>query len=151
MSLESKPGTLGKVTIGDHSIVGMGSWKITGGAYAELDDTEFSDEDFQGLRGLRSGGAVSFSGNYKADDTTGQDAIRAAYWLKDDLTTLRFYIDSTSYYSTNDTTAAGGGLPEGCLASSIIQITKEPDISLDMSGLAKIEFEGKVYGAMRLN
>ncbi len=65
MALESKVGRDAKVTIGAHTILGLGTWTISGGAFAELDDTAFGDDSEQILRGLRSGGEVSFSGNYK--------------------------------------------------------------------------------------
>jgi len=149
MALESKSGIHAKVTIGENTIVGLGAWSITGGSIAELDDTAFGNAEAQTLRGLRTGGAVAFSGSYKKDDVTGQDKIRDAYWLKSDLTTLRFYVDNTSYYTPNSTTAAGGGLPAETMVSHI-KIWSEPNISIEKSGLATIEFAGKVDGAMRL-
>ncbi len=149
MALESKIGRDAKVTIGSHTIVGIGTWGFSGGNYAELDDTEFGDDDTQILRGIRSAGSVTFSGNYKKDDTTGQDKIRDAYWLKSDLTDLRFYVDDTSYYTPNSTTAAGGGLPAETIVSHI-KIMAEPSISFDKNGLGSIDFSGSVIGAMRL-
>jgi hypothetical protein len=149
MALESKIGRECKVTIGTDKIVGLGTWTFTGGSYAELDDTEFGDDDEQILRGLRTAGTVTFSGNYKADDVTGQDKIRDAYWMQSDLTTLRFYVDDTSYYTPNSTTAAGGGLPAETMVSHI-KILSEPSISVDKNGLATIDFSGKMVGAMRL-
>jgi len=147
--LESKVGIDCKVTIGSDAIVGLGTWTISGGSYAELDDTDFGDDDNRILRGLRTGGTVTFAGSYKKDDVTGQDKIRDAYWLKSDLTTLRFYVDDTSYYTPNNTTAAGGGLPAETMVSHI-KILTEPNISVDKGGLAAIEFAGKIEGAMRL-
>lgn len=149
MALESKVGHECKVTIGSHTIVGLGTWSFSGGSYAELDDTDFGDDDNRMLRGIRTGGTVTFAGSYKKDDTTGQDKIRDAYWLKSDLTTLQFYVDDTSYYTPNSTTAAGGGLPAETMVSHI-KILAEPNISVDKSGLATIEFSGKIEGAMRL-
>jgi len=150
MALESKVGRDCKVTIGSHAILGLGTWTISGGAFAELDDTDFGDDSEQILRGLRSGGEVTFSGNYKKDDVTGQDMIKMAYWMKSDLTTLRFYVDDTSFYATNSTTGVGGGLPAGTEVSHI-KIFTEPSVSVDKGGLATIEFTGKIIGAMRLN
>ena len=149
MANESKVGICMKVTIGDNKVLGMGNWSFSGGAYAELDDTEFCDEDMQILRGLRTAADVTFSGNYKSDDTQGQDLVRDAYWLKSDLTDIRFYVDDTSYYTPNSTTAAGGGLPAESVVSHI-KIMSEPTITVDRNDLAKIEFAGKIVGAMRL-
>ena len=149
MALESKPGHECKVSIGANQIVGLGTWAFSGGSYAELDDTDFGDDDTSIMRGVRTGGTVSFSGRYKKDDTTGQDKIRDAFWLKSDLTDLRFYVDDTSYYTPNSTTAAGGGLPANTMVSHI-KILTEPNINVDQTALATIEFEGKIEGAMRL-
>ena len=149
MALESKSGIDCKVTIGSSSVIGCGTWAFSGGSYAELDDTDFGDDDMITLRGLRTGGTVTFAGNYKKDDTTGQDAIRDAYWLKSDLTDLRFYVDDTSYYTPNSTTGAGGGLPAETMVSHI-KILTEPMPSADKNGLASISFDGKIEGAMRL-
>jgi len=149
MSNESKLGRECKVTIGSNKILGLGTWSISGSAYAELDDTEFGDDSEQILRGLRSGGTVSFAGTYKKDDTQGQDLLKMAYWLQSDLTTLRFYVDDSSYYTPNSTTGAGGGLPAETQVSWI-QIMTEPTITVDKADLAKTEFTGKIIGSMRL-
>ncbi len=149
MSLESKVGHECKVTIGANTIVGLGTWSFSGGSYAELDDTDFGDDDNRILRGIRTGGTVAFSGRYKKDDTTGQNKIREAFWLKSDLTDLRFYVDDTSYYTPNSTSGAGGGLPASTMVSHI-KILAEPNITVDQTALATIDFTGKIEGAMRL-
>ncbi len=150
MALESKIGKDCKVVIGaSHQILGIGTWSISGGSYGEIEDTEFGDDDVTILRGIRTGGTVTFSGSYKKDDTTGQNMVRDAYWLKSDLTDFKFYVDDTSYYTPNSTTAAGGGLPAETMVSHI-KIMTEPSITTDKAGLTTIEFEGKIEGAMRL-
>jgi len=148
MANESTLGREGKVTIGANQILGMGVWSISGGSYAELDDTEFGDDCEQVLRGIRTGGTVSFSGTYKKDDTQGQEMIKTAFWAKSDLTDLRFYVDNTSYYTPNSTTAAGGGLPAGTDVSHI-KIMTEPNITVDKNDLSKVEFTGRIIGALR--
>lgn len=149
MALESKAGADCKVTIGAHTILGLGTWSITGGSFAEIDDTAFGDDSTQVLRGLRTGGTVAFSGNYKKDDITGQEKIKDAFWLKSDLTDLRFYVDDTSYYTPNSTTAAGGGLPAETQVSHI-KIMAEPNFSVEKAGLVTVNFTGTIDGAMRL-
>lgn len=149
MALESKAGASCKVTIGNHTILGLGSWSITGGSFAAIDDTAFGDDSTQVLRGLRTGGNIAFAGNYKKDDVTGQEKIKEAYWAKSDLTDLRFYVDDTSYYTPNSTTAAGGGLPAETQVSHI-KIMAEPNFSVEKSGLVTVEFTGILDGAMRL-
>jgi len=138
-----------RVTISGNSVLGMGNWSIGGGAIAELDDTEFGDEYADMVVGLITGGAVSFAGLYKRDDTTGQTLVRAAFFFKSAITDLKFYVNNASYYTPNSTTNAGGGLPAGVPVSSIY-ITSEPQISADRSGLMQVSFTGKLVGAMRL-
>ena len=79
MANESKIGRECKVTLGSNQILGMGTWTISGGSYGELDDTEFGDDSEQILHGIRTGGEVTFSGKYKADDTQGQEMIKSAF------------------------------------------------------------------------
>lgn len=135
-------------------ILGIGTWTISGGSYAELDDSEFCDDDMKTKRGIRTGADVTFAGNYKSDDTTGQDAIRLAYWNGTDLTDLRFYVGSDDgtiqydYYAPNNSLTAGGGLPAN-IPISHIKIMSEPNITADKADLTKIDFAGKVEGAMR--
>ena len=137
-----------------NKILGMGVWERSGGSYAMLDDSEFCDDDMTEKRGIRTGGTVSFSGNYNSDDTAGQDAIILAYWNGTDLTDLRFYEGSDtgivgySYFAPNDSLLVGGGLPAN-IPISHIKITEEPTITADKNALTQISFTGKVEVAMR--
>lgn len=145
---DSKVGRSGKVTVGVTNVLGVGNWEISGSTVDELDDSEFGDDWEQYLLGIIKGGSVSFAGLYKIDDTQGQDIIKAAFYSKSDMTDLRFYVDDTSYYLPNSTTKAGSGLPAG-VPVSCINITSEPTISFDKSGLGQISFTGRVKGVMR--
>ena len=149
MAGESKKGIDCKVAFGTNTTLGMGTWEISGSAAAELDDTEFGDQYDDVCAGLFTGGTVTFSGLYKKDDTTGQDIVRSAFYNKDELTTIRFYVDSVSYYTPNSTTAAGGGLPAGVPVSHIL-VMSEPTITADKGALMSVSFTGRVVGAMRL-
>jgi len=147
-NMASKPGRACKVTLGANNILGMGTWEIGGGSVEELDTTEFGNDYQEISLGIITGGSASFNGIYKKSDTQGQDLIRAAFYNKSDITTLRFYIDSVSYFTPNSTTAAGGGLPAESQIS-YINIISEPTISADKGGLVTISFTGKVSGVMR--
>lgn len=150
MAYASKPGRSAKVTIGSDSILGMGTWEISGSKVEELDDSEFGDDWEQYLLGIIRGGTVSFSGLYKIDDTSGQDMLRKAFYYKSDITSLRFYVDDSSYYTPNVlSTGVQGGLPANT-PTSCINITSEPSITFDQAGLGKISFTGRVKGALRL-
>ena len=147
-NMTSKPGRACKVTLGANNILGMGTWEIGGGAVTELDTTEFGNDYSEIQLGIVTGGNVTFSGVYKKDDTQGQDLLRAAFYLKSDINTLRFYVDSVSYFTPNTTTGAGGGLPVDSQIS-YINLISEPTITADMADIVKISFTGKVSGVMR--
>ena len=149
MAYASKPGRSAKVTIGADSILGMGTWEISGSTVDELDDSEFGDDWEQYLLGIIRGGTVSFSGLYKLDDVSGQDMLRKAFYYKSDITTLKFYVDDASYFEPNVlSTAAQGGLPANT-PTACINITSEPTVTFDKSGLGQISFTGRVKGALR--
>ena len=148
MANESTPGHKGKVTLGANAILGMGTWDLPGMSIAELDDTEFGDDYTQFEFGLITGGTCTFSGHHKLDDTQGQDMLRTALISKSDLTDVRFYVNSVSYYTPNSTTAAGGGLPAESPISHI-NITAAP-VGNTMGGLASCSFTGRISGVMRL-
>ena len=147
-NLTSKPGRACKVTITENNVLGMGTWELGGGSITELDTTEFGNEFSEIELGICVGGNASFSGIYKKDDSKGQDILRAAFYNKSDITTLKFFVDSVSYFTPNSTTAAGGGLPAESQIS-YINIVSEPSISVDMAGLVTISFTGKISGVMR--
>jgi hypothetical protein len=152
MANESKLGINQKVTIvvgGASNILGMGTWEMSGSAYDLLDDTEYGDTYAQNLAGLFTGGTVTFSGRYKKDDTTGQTLVRAAFYYQSNVTDIRFYVDSVSYYTPNSTTAAGGGLPASVPVSHI-KFNEEPTTTSDKADLMNVSFTGTVVGAMRL-
>ena len=148
MANESKPGHKGKVTFGANNVLGMGTWSMDGLSIAQLDDTEFGDDYDQFEFGLITSGTVSFNGRYKKDDTQGQDLARQALIYKSDLTDVRFYVDSVSYYTPNSTTAAGGGLPAESPVSHL-NVTGH-NTSFDKTDLGNVDFEARVSGVMRL-
>jgi len=147
-NMTSHPGRSCKVALGVNNILGMGIWEIGGGAVEELDTTEFGNDYAEIQLGIVTGGNVTFSGVYKKGDTQGQDLIRSAFFYKSDLTDIRFYVDSVSYYTPNSTTAVGGGLPANSQVS-YINIVQEPSITSDKSGLVQVSFNGKLSGVMR--
>lgn len=148
MANESKVGINQKVQLGSNIVLGMGTWEISGGSFALLDDTEYGDDYEQVLAGLITGGTVTFSGRYKKDDTQGQDLLRQAFFYQSQLTDIKLFVDSVSYFTPNSTTAAGGGLPANVPVSHIL-INEEPTISSDKGDLMNISFSGKIVGAMR--
>ena len=141
----SKIGRNCKVTMiigGSENVLGMGTWEIGGMSAAVVNASAFGDSWEESELGIFSGGTISFSGLYKKDDVTGQDAVRNAFYRRVDLTDIRFYVDSVSYYRPNDSTAVGlygvsTGSPIG-----YVNITTAPTISADQGDFVKISFSG---------
>jgi len=147
------PGKDGKVSIGANKIVGMGTWNVNLGSADEIEVTEFGDEWEKILFGMRRGGNITFSGNFYPEDTTGQNAAMQAFAAGTDLTDLRLYWNSTSYWAPNSTAGyfnpqmtTGAGTP----GASSCRITS-CEVSNDKSGLATINFTARVSGSMAHN
>lgn len=136
--MAAKVGKDCKVTFGSNSILGMGTWAMSGIDTDTLEDTEFGDDYKTYKVGLKEGGQISFSGYYDPADSTGQDAARAFREAGTIVTSLRLYVDNTSYWTPTTTTPLSG-----------VYITGY-DVSADKSGLAQCSFTGKVSGLMEL-
>jgi hypothetical protein len=147
-----KSGHLGKVTLGASTIVGMGTWSISGITADQMESSAF-DQDWKTYEfGMKDGGQISFNGFLDPADTTGQQALQKANMDNTDLTSLRLYVDNTSYYEPCQSTGyfAPGSLSTGQdTILSHVNITAY-DISMDKAGLATISFTGKVSGVMVL-
>ena len=141
----SKIGRNCKVTMvigGASSVLGMGTWEIGGMSAAVVNASAFGDSWEESELGIFSGGTISFSGLYKKDDVTGQNAVRNAFYLRTNLTDIRFYVDSVSYYRPNDSTAVGlNGVSTGS-PIGYVNITTAPTISADQGDFLKISFSG---------
>jgi hypothetical protein len=151
MSTTSKAGYLAKVTLGSNKILGIGNWSMDGMSIAEIDDTEFGDESTKYVLGIMDGGSISFAGNHKPGDTTGQLALLTAWDARTELTDLRFYIDETSYYMPCATTGylhPGKTTGANTVVSSVLM--KGAPVSYDKGGLGSISFSVRVNGNMVL-
>ena len=133
-----KKGKNCKVSIGSDKVVGIGTWSISGMTSDMLEDTEFGDAWKTFQFGLKDGGTIAFEGLYDPDDATGQDVLRSALENDDDITTLRLYVDNTSYWT-----------PKTTSPTSKINVTAW-DIKADKSGLMAATFSCKISGAMEL-
>ena len=141
----SKVGRNCKVTIGfgiTEAVLGMGTWEIGGMSAAVISGDAFGSTWEEVELGVFSSGTISFSGLYKKDDSTGQNAVRGAFYLRSAITDMRFYVDSVSYYRPNDSTAVGlNGVSTGS-PLGYINITTEPTITADKGDFMKISFSG---------
>ncbi len=101
--------------------------------------------------GLLDGGNITFSGLYDPADTTGQDALKLANVNQTDITTLRLYIDNTSYFEPCATT--GYWTPANTTGNdselSKVNCTAYT-INADKGALVQTDFTLKVSGCMVL-
>jgi len=147
-----KVGHLGKVTLGASTIVGMGTWSLSGITVDQMESSAFGQNWKTYEFGMKDGGQISFNGFLDPADVTGQTALQRANIENTDLTSLRLYVDSTSYYEPCQTTYyfAPNSLSTGNdTILSNVNITSY-DISMDKAGLATISFTAKVSGVMVL-
>jgi len=147
-----KVGYKAKVTLGSATIVGMGTWSLSGITADQMESSKFGDNWKSYEFGMKDGGQITFSGLLDPADTTGQYALMSANLGNTDLTNLRLYVDATSYYEPCQSTGyfAPGSLSTGFDSiKSAVNITSY-DISLDKSGLGQISFTAKVSGLMVL-
>lgn len=127
-----------KVTLGTDQVLGMGTWTMSGISTDLLESTEFGDEWKRYELGLKDGGDISFSGLYDKADTTGQDVLRTANENGTNLTTIRFYVDNTSYWTPTTT------LPlSSCLVTAW-------SIGAEKGSLVTADFTVKIDGKLEL-
>ena len=136
--MAKSPGKDAKVSWGATTkVVGIGTWDMPGITTDLLESTEMGDQWKTYIAGMKDGGEISFEGQFDPADT-GQGDLRTANLLGSQLTTLRFYINSVSYFVPTTTNPA-----------SYMLITKW-SVKADKSGLLTGSFSAKVSGAMQL-
>ena len=140
-----------KVTLGSDTIVGMGTWSVSGITADQLESSAFGDNWKTYEFGMKDGGTISFNGLYDPADTTGQEELMQANIENTDITTLRLYVDNTSYLEPCQTT--GYFSPSTTTGNdtelSHVNVTSY-DINSDKSGLMSVSFMAKVSGVMVL-
>ena len=139
------------VKIGAATVVGMGTWSLSGITSDQLESTQFGDSWKQFKFGLKDGGQITFNGLYDPADTTGQDVLRAANLDNTNITTIRLYLDNTSYLEPCQTTSwwTASDSTNNETFPSHVNVTSY-DISADKSGLMNTSFTCKVSGCMVL-
>jgi len=148
---DSKAGYLAKVSLGANKVLGIGNWSVDGSKIAEIDDTEFGDESTKFVLGIEDGGTISFAGNHKPGDTTGQLMLTEYHNLRTEITSMRFYIDRTSFYMPCQTTGYlhPGKTTGANTVLSNLRLTGAP-VSYDKGGLGAISFTARINGNMVL-
>lgn len=151
MSAGSLVGKECKVTIGATSVLGMGTWAINGVTSDMLDNSEFGDEIKKYLVGMKDGGSVTFEGIFKPSDQTGQQILNAALWAGTNITTLRLYVDNTSYFEPCQTT---GYLSPDQTTGESTELSylnvQSLNVSQDKEAIGQVGFDLKLSGCMVL-
>lgn len=128
-------GKLAAVYYGAVKLLGLSTWALSGYTAQTLEDTEFGDtvQSFV-FGGAGDPGTVSFSGNYDPANTTGQAAFATACKSEVGLSNLYFYETAAAWWAV-----APGGL---------ILPTKCDALVMDRNSLGKIDFAGRISGAV---
>lgn len=141
-----------KVTLGAGTILGIGTWSMDGITVNRYDDTELGDAWMRYEYGQRDGGTITFNGLYRLGDVTGQEALRKALVADPptDITNLRLYVNSTSYYEPCQTTGywAPGAYSTGFNTILSHCNVESYTIGSDKAGLGTVQFTVKVSGIM---
>lgn len=128
-----------KVAFGSVAVIGMGNWKLAGITVDLLESTSFGDTAKQFMTGLLDYGTASFGGLLDVSNSGGQSTLISALANNSKIgSSLRFYINSVSFWAADDVTVSAAG----------IYITGI-NIGADKSGLATIEFTGKCTGPFK--
>jgi hypothetical protein len=136
--MAKSPGKNCKVSWGTTTkVVGIGTWDMPGISTDLLEATEMGDEWKTFIAGLKDGGEISFEGLFDPADG-GQKLLRDANLLGSQISDLRFYVNSASYFAPTTTNPA-----------SYLLITRW-SVKADKSALITCSFTAKVSGAMEL-
>jgi hypothetical protein len=147
-----KAGKNCKVTLGASTVVGIGTWKLDGITADQMDTSAFGDNWKSFEFGMKDGGTLTFSGLCDPADTTGQQQLQSYNIGNTDVTSLRLYVDNTSYYVPCQTTSyyAPGALSTGiATVLSWVNITSF-SIGAERAGMLTIDFTAKISGCMAL-
>ena len=145
-----KPGKDMIVKMGTNTIVGIGDVSMDGVTVEELETSAFGNNGWKTFQsGMKDGGTISFSGQYDLDDTNGQIALAQALVNGTEITTLRIYMDSTSYYEPCQTTGwlTSADSTGNSTVLSNVKVTAH-NIKGAVNAMATVDFRLKVSGCM---
>lgn len=128
----------GKVVIGTWTVAEMASWSLDL-SNDEIDTTAFGSTWKKSDVGMR-GWSLSVEGHYDPSDSTGQNDIEDAWADGSLVTTIKLYVDNTSYWVPDITTDSDAG---GRITSYSINQAHDTvaGISFTLSGSGPITFE----------
>ncbi len=131
-------GNNAKVGLAATAVVGIGNWKMTGVTVDLLETTSFGDVAKQFMTGLLDWGTGTFGGLYDMSNTGGQSTLLSALINNSKIATLRFYLNSVSYWVAN--------ISHATLGSDAGEYVTAVNIGQDKSGLGTIDFTVKFTG-----
>ena len=105
--MSTKNGRNATVKIGTYTIAEMASWSLDL-SNDEIDTTAFGSTWKKSDVGMR-GWSLSVSGHYDPTDTTGQNVLEAAWAGGTLVSTIKVYVDTTSYWIPDVTTNSSAG------------------------------------------
>ena len=105
--MSTKNGRNATVKYGTYTIAEMASWSLDL-SNDEIDTTAFGSTWKKSDVGMR-GWSLSISGHYDPTDTTGQNMLEAAWAGGTLVSTIKVYVDSTSYWTPDVTTNSSAG------------------------------------------
>ena len=150
-----KSGHKCKVTLGSNTVVGMGVWNLEGITADEMESSSF-DQNWKSFEyGMKDGGTISFNGFFDPEDSTGQMYLQKANLDNTNLTSLRLYINNTSYYvpcATSGYFKPGDSTTGSSSEDTVLSHMNITSFSIgaEKAGLCTIDFTAKVSGVMVL-
>jgi len=140
MATSTKNGRFASVRLGTYIIAGIGNYSLDGWTNDTVETTAFGTIAKTYEFTMQSYGTVKFAGMYMTGDTTGQDLLLSAWQNQSKLTNLRFYIDSTSYYTAGVTSQSDSGF----------LMQSYGTISFDKAQVGQTSFSAQVSGVLAL-
>lgn len=137
-------GRYASVYLGDKStgklVESLGTWTIEF-SLDEIDVSVFGSvwkKNITGMQGWRG----TLAGIYDVADTTGQTVLREASLAATKVTNIRFYVNSTSYWSPNITGDSDSDAAAGCYIGTV-------SVTHDKAGVAQITMNVLGFGPLK--
>ena len=135
-----KIGKLASVELNGVVIAEIGSFVLSGYSVDTIDVTAFCDSAKDFIPSMIDPGEITITGNYDTSDLTGQMALETAVEAGTEYGPgeIKFFLDGSCSGVGNYLTVKTGG---------VIIWTKSKTISTEATGVASVEFTGKLSGA----
>ncbi len=144
------PGRDCAVKLGTTLIGGMGTVNVGGAQSDQIETSAFGTTWKTFELGMRDGGTISFDGYFDLTDAS-QQALILANLECTDVTTLKIYVNNSSYYEPCMTTGyfTKANSTGNDTIRSALKVTSY-QVSADKNDMVRVSFEAKVSGCMVL-